>query len=294
MGRYSEAEEELRQAIKNDWYDEQAHVELGALFDQMGKPLDAFREFDAVLRINPTNVDAVQGAALARLGSGDALEAERILRDGLRQCDRSAAYPLFMTLARVMIERGDSSQRVDFYSDALSAAIEASERKPNEPEPYFYAGVARFKLGDLSDALPTRLAYRSSSLRYFRQCLKRNPNHIEASRNADLVSKDLRRSQSSVIGGSLLAVIAIAVLSGLWFGFFLSHRVTTMMIVTLTPILVGLVLLSFLLPSLARVKLPGLEADLKQDVGETVASGPTGFGSVELGGARSSVRTGPR
>jgi len=306
MGRYSDAQEVLTQAIKSDWYDERPHIELGALFDQTGKPADAFREFDAVLRINPVSADAIQGAAMARLHSGDSLEAERILRDGLRQfgwtpsadpawrksCDKQTVYPLFMALARVMIERGDSSQRVDFYSQGLTAAVEATVLCSKEPEGYFYAGVARFKLGDMVDAPPTRLAYRSSALRYFQQCLTLDQNYFEASRNADLIRKDLRRSQSTVLGGFILAILATAVLAGLWAGFFLSGRVTTTMVISLTPILAGLVLLSFLLPSLARVKLPGLEADIKQNVSETtVASGPTG---IELGVTRSSLRTGPR
>ncbi len=292
VGRHAEAEAELRKAIEVDWYDKRAHVELGALNEANKNHAEAYREFNAALQIAPLDSDAVQGLSLAQLELGEFHDAERILREALRQCDREAGYALWLLLSRVLIVRGDASQRTNFHKEALLAATEASLIRSHEALPYFYAGVARFKLGELTDGLQARLAYRASALRYFKQCLKHDPNNIEAVRNADLISQDIRRSQSSVLGGLLLAVVAVSVMTGLWVGFFVSTRVTSTMVISLTPILAGLVLLSFLLPSLARVKLPGLEADLKQDAGESVASGPTG--GVEVGGSSSSIRTGPR
>jgi hypothetical protein len=66
----------------------------------------------------------------------------------------------------------------------------------------------------------------------------------------------------------------------------------------MTPILAGLVIVSFVLPVLIHLKLPGLEASLQQST-ESVSSGPmgdVGFGQIELTvssgpqGARTEVR----
>lgn len=47
------------------------------------------------------------------------------------------------------------------------------------------------------------------------------------------------------------------------------------MLQVLTPMLLGLLLLSFLLPSLTKLKLAGLEAELSQP-NEKISKGPTG------------------
>jgi tetratricopeptide (TPR) repeat protein len=282
----------LQSAIGEDWYNLTAHTELGALYDQIGRSSDALREFKSVIATDPYNALAIQGAALAQINLGDVLEAERILHEGMGRIDKPRVYSLKMTLARVLIERGSASQRGDLFGEALNETVEAMALRPNEADPYFYAGLARYKQGELSNSLRERLAYRRRALKFFDACLKKDPTNLEAQRNRDLISSQQKESQGVILGGTFTAVMSVAILFGLWLGFFLSPRVTATMVITLTPILAGLVIVAFLLPTLTHLKLPGLEANLKQDISESVASGPSG--EEALGSARVSVAQGPQ
>jgi len=62
------------------------------------------------------------------------------------------------------------------------------------------------------------------------------------------------------------------------------NKVTHAMLITFSPILLGLSLIAFLLPSLLKLKLPGVEAELSQPK-EKVSKGPTG--SIGFGGTSS-------
>ena len=64
------------------------------------------------------------------------------------------------------------------------------------------------------------------------------------------------------------------------------HKVSSTMVGTLTPIFLGLAFVGFLLPSLVRLKIPGLEAELTKPQ-EQISKGPVGTiirpGGFQLG-----------
>jgi hypothetical protein len=75
------------------------------------------------------------------------------------------------------------------------------------------------------------------------------------------------------------------ILGALWWEFIFTNKVPPLTLSTLTPVLVGLVIVSFLMPSLIRLKLPGVEAELSASIRQ-VSSGPTGdeiFGPGKFG-----------
>ncbi|MCS7483163.1 tetratricopeptide repeat protein, partial [Umezawaea endophytica] len=314
MDRFDEAEELLRKALERDWYDSQAHIELGGLhlqrdFDGGGDGSDArlaAQHFRQALVIDPARGAAAIGLSLALIKSpGDLLAAERVLRDALRRkdCDQPQ-WQLLVALARLLIERGDATQRRDLHLEALSTAQEAIELASEQADPHYVAGIAAYKAGESGPEARARPFYRRRALRHFRRCLRQDPTHTEARRVMALAEQGLAVARGSVAGGVALMVVASALLVALWLGFFLTDKVTTVVISTLTPILVGLVALGFVLPFLVRLKLPGgVEADLSASLNQ-VTSGPTGEVSIGPGrlvgtssdgsSARSPLSAGPR
>ncbi|MDQ7808871.1 tetratricopeptide repeat protein [Amycolatopsis sp. A133] len=293
MGRFEEAETLLLKALERNWYDSQAHIELGALhlqrdFDGTDDPADArraARHFRQALVIEPTRGAAAIGLSLALVKSpGDLPAAERVLRDALRRqdCDQPR-WQLLVALARLLIGRGDETQRRDLHLEALSTARQAIELAAGRPDPHYVAGVAAYKAGESGPEAQARPYYRRRALHHFRRCLHHDPEHIEARRVMTLAEQSLAITRNSLAGSAMMIAVAGGLLITLWLGFFLTGKVTTVMISTLTPILVGLVALGFVLPFLVRLKLPGgVEADLSASLNQ-VSSGPTGEVSIGPG-----------
>ncbi|MBN6042074.1 tetratricopeptide repeat protein [Amycolatopsis sp. 195334CR] len=293
MDRYDEAEELLRKAVERNWYDSQAHIELGGLYLQRDSDAEdegadarrAAQHFRQALVIDPARGAAAIGLALALVKApGDLLAAERVLRAALARsdCDQPR-WQLLVALSRLLIERGDATQRRDLHLEALSCAQQAIELAATEPDPYYVAGIAAYKAGEHGPEVQARPFHRRRALRYLRRCLHHDPAHAEARRVLNLAEQSLAVARGSVLGSVSTIVVAGVLLIALWLGFFLTDKVTTLVIGTLTPILVGLMALGFVLPFLVRLKLPGgVEADLSASLSQ-VTSGPTGEVSIGPG-----------
>lgn len=176
--------------------------------------------------------------------------------------------------------RGDTAEKRHFYDDAMEEIEKAINLAPGEADPYFYRGIIKSKLNEQFWALWD-----------FKRCLDINPEHFEAKRNLRIVKSLFVREKSlrigSMIGSFLLAVISIAQLVYLWRLYLDGKKISENMLIVMIPILLGLFVLSFLLPGLIKLKLPGLEAELSQTKQqETTSSGPKGeigFGSSSGG-----------
>jgi tetratricopeptide (TPR) repeat protein len=236
---------------------------------------------------------------------GDLLAAERVLRDALdrKDCDQPR-WQLLVALARLLIRHGDATQRRDLYLEALSCAQQAIELAESQADPHYVAGVAAYKAGESGPETQARPFYRRRALRYFRRCLRHDPRHTEARRVMNLAEQSLAIARTSLVGSLLMMFVATAMLVVMWVGFFLTDKVATVVISTLTPVLVGLVALGFVLPFLVRLKLPGgVEADLSASLNQ-VSSGPTGEVSIgpgrlvgrssDVAGVSSPLGSGPR
>jgi tetratricopeptide (TPR) repeat protein len=158
MDRFEEAETMLEKAIQRNWHDRQAHIELGGLFlqcdfdgDQDGSNARrAAQHFRQALVIDPASGAAAIGRALALAKSpGDLVTAERVLRDALGRSDCDLPrWQVLVALARLLIERGDATQRRDLYVEALTVAQQAIELATNQADPYYVAGVAAYNVGE--------------------------------------------------------------------------------------------------------------------------------------------------
>ncbi|MCI2420118.1 tetratricopeptide repeat protein [Saccharopolyspora sp. K220] len=293
LGRFDEAEELLGKAVERDFYDVQAHVELGNLCFQRdvdgGEPGEwagrAAQQFRQATVLEPGNGTAAIGLARAvARSSGDLVSAEEPLRYALDRADCDLPkWRLQVELARLLVQRGDATGSEDLYLEALAIAREAIGSATDEAEPYFVAGVAAYKIGESGDAQLSSLHFRRA-MRYLRRVEQFDSRHSEAHRVRVLAQQRIRRARSSVVGSTALITVSLVMLALLWSAFFLQYQVPTVLLGTLTPVLVAMVAVGFLLPLLVRLKLPGgLEADLSASLHQ-VSSGPTG--EVSLGAGR--------
>lgn len=300
LGRFAEAGHALGKALDRDWYDAQAHIESGNMYLQQDldaaqattSARQAVQHFRQALSINRSSAPAAIGLALALARSpGDLAAAERVLRDSVERADAGPPRAeLLLALARLLIERGDATQGSGFYREALATAQQAIELAAANPEPYFVAGVATYKASESNADVRSRPFHRRRAVKYLRECVRRDPGHAEARRILLLAEESISAARGSVAGSIVLITVATALLSTLWAAFFLSHRVTSVVLASLTPVLVGLIALGFVLPFLVRLKLPGgVEADLSASLHQ-ISSGP--MGDVSVGPGRFGGRSG--
>jgi tetratricopeptide (TPR) repeat protein len=286
MGRYEEAKKQFDEAIKNNENDFQAHLELGNLYFQTDRVKEAVWEFRRARAINPRQEEAHRSLAAALMRAGESAEAEQVLRAAVRSLDsnKGQLWRLHLLLSQLLVKRGEDAGEDHWYKEAQEAADAAIRHAPErEVDPYLQRGIVSHKLGD-----------NRSAQRYFRKCLERgrDPEHYEANRNLRLV-RDLRKRENrlewgSLLGGIVIGLASLGMLVILWSVYLLGAkdgRVTEKMLLIMSPILLGLSVVAFLLPYLAKLKMPGLEAELtKPQVGETLPSGPKGSISVSLPG----------
>ncbi|MGH3711046.1 MAG: tetratricopeptide repeat protein [Pseudonocardiaceae bacterium] len=313
LERFDEAEQLLSKALDRNWYDIQAHIEFGRLHllrdIDSGKIGEEARRagvhFRQALTLDPTSSAAATGLAvtLSRL-PGDLTEAERVVRRVIGRAEQSQdRWPLLLTLARLLIERSDANQRPELHLEALVLAQEAIDLANQEAEPYFVAGIAAFKAGSQNTDVRLVSRYRRQSVRYLRHCLERDNQHEEARRVIRLAEQSVAVTGGSLAGSRALTWATALLLVGVQAGFFLTNKISEVVFATMTTVLVGLFALSFVLPHLVRLKLPGgVEADLSASLAQ-VSEGPTGELSIGRGrftgtnndfGGPSLLNAGPR
>ncbi|MCK2219262.1 tetratricopeptide repeat protein [Actinomadura sp. ATCC 31491] len=293
MARYEEAETQLRAAVERDRYDTAAHTELGNLFLQLGddRLLDAEREFRQALAVEAGSGAATIGLAQTLARAGNDNEAEAVLREALACQELREKWRTHLALARLLVQKGDKQQNPDLHAEAYAEAQRSVGLAPDrQADPHFVAGVAQHKMGSLAIEARGRFAYRRRARHHLRECLKRDQGHVEAQRSLQILEREMKMAAPALWGGMAVATLSFVLLATTWVMFFVSDKVTPVMVSVTTPVLVGLFTVSMLLPALIRLKLPGFEADLQ--AGDSLISpGPTG--DVTFGPGRFTVAVGP-
>ena len=252
MARYDDGESELRIAVSQDWYDTAAHAELGSLFLQLGEKRlpDAEREFRQALISDPTSSAAAIGLAEVLARAGDETTAESTLRQALRRQDAAQAWRTHLALARLLVQRGDKQQNSDLHAEAYAQAQRAIGLAPDaEADPHFVAGVALYRMGSLTVDARGRFGYRRRAMGHLRECVKRDDAHADAQRNLSLLEREMRAIAPAVWGGYAVAAVSLTLLATMWTMFFLTTKVTAVMLSVTTPVLVGLFTIATLLPT---------------------------------------------
>ena len=275
LHRYDAAERHIRQFLEISPYDVRAHIELGNIYLEQDKLNDALREFREAGAIDSTSPEAHYGTALCLIKKGDMAAAETTIRDSLQITSVARSLKLRLLLVRLLLKRGQDTQQRDFFDSALSEALALANVHASVAEVYYLAGLARYNLGEVSSDPIARFGYRSEALRYLETSLRYDESYPDALRAAGLLRRDLRRARTSAMGGYVVAGVSLVLVGILWAGFYFTNKVNTAIVASLTPILLGMILISFILPVLIRLKLPGLEADIDRSR-EDLSPGPIG------------------
>jgi tetratricopeptide (TPR) repeat protein len=278
MGDVEKAENELREAIKQDPNDGAAHVELGSLLLEVrdGRLREAKRAFQKAGALHRTSVSAAIGLSECQRIEGNLEKAEEELRTALGRVQGSGRWRLHAALARLLIKNGQDRQDRQLFSDAYDAACEAVKLAPRTAEPSYLAGISRRLMGDHAEVSGRRALLHRSAVGHFRECLRIDPNHREARRELIALQGDRAERRSSLPGRFLLGAIGLALL-----GISVASLLKRVQMSSETFILVffaGIALLgvAVLFDGLKRIKGPaGLEIEFNPPDPE-VAIGPVG------------------
>ena len=289
--RYEKAKDALTKAIARDWHDAVAHVEMGCVYWELGDGYlaDAAHEFQQAHRIDPGSVPAVTGLARTLVMQGNDADAEDVLRDALTRIESRKEWRVHLALARLLARQGIRQQEDSLLQAAFTQAQEAIKKAPKEKDPQVAAGVVQFHWASLISE-PVRREYHYGRARRFLNPYR--DDVPEAMRYLAALKGERSKVEPAVWGGGLLAIVSLIVLLVMWGTFFLTspEKVSEDLLIVNTPVLLGLVAISALLPALIRLKVPGFEADLQPGYGPELI-GPTGDDS--FGPGRLAVPTGP-
>ena len=264
------------------------------MYVQTDKSRDATLEYRQAIALDSRNPEPVRALALALMDSGKLAEAEAALRNAIRRLDKQRRWKLHVTLCQLLTRLSDETGDAQLSGEALKEANLALTLAVNQPDAHFCCGIARYKMEDYRGAL-----------RHFRICQNLDPSRVDAEINARVLKKFAvqEKLKSRRLASFSLALLISVQLALLWwwrleYGVDEKKAVVTgTMLTVLVPVCLGLIVVSILLPSLTKLKLTGLEAELSQQGGkETLASGPTGqigFGPSSLATRSGALAGGP-
>jgi tetratricopeptide (TPR) repeat protein len=272
IGRFEDAQEILEKGVAVKPQEAALHLELGNLYAQKEEPRKAILEFRQAIVLDPASPDFPQALAISLLVNDKAMEAESVLRHAIRNLDEFKRWKLHLVLSQVLTQLAEDTSDPTLMGEALKEVNTALRLMSAQADPHFYDGIVRFKMDDFS-----------GSLRAFRRCNEIDPSRIEAEINAKrvqaLIREDKTRSKASLVASMIVGITALCQLGGLWFLRLQGGDksvVTPVMITVLVPVCLGLLVVSVLLPSLTKLKLTGLEAELSEPKPKAVVAGPKG------------------
>lgn len=257
MGRFEEAEKYLKQALTFRPQDPYIHNQLGYLLLATDHTSEAIQSFRQAVTFDPKQAEYHRTYAVALIENDKYAEAEAALTRGLRQVSGKERWQLHLTLSQLFTRMGNASNDPLLYRRALEEINLALNLNPKVPDANFQHGIVRFKLNDYHSALTS-----------FQKCLRENKDHLEADLNARrieaLIQQERANERTSRPERLVLGAILLAQLIGLWYLFLILGRISEAAMLVLVPLLLGLLIVSMMLPWLNRIKLSGLEADLSE------------------------------
>jgi tetratricopeptide (TPR) repeat protein len=311
MGRYEEAETQLKQAIAINKNDVRAYVEIANLYLLTWRITEAIRLCRHAVAVDSNDEGANRGLAIALMRAGQYEEAEKFLRSAIARLSLRKRCQLRLLLTQILIRLGDDKNKDrDLYTEALKQINDAKrENSASNADIYFHAGIVHHRLED----------YRSAR-KSFADCRKANRDYFEAERYEKsakaAIHQERRISKINFLGGLFTAILCVILLSVIWTlyftnrtrpvvwpdlaevikqaqeakqaGIMMTEPMTTVvdrsMLTFMTPLLIGLLVVGLLLPNLNKLKLPGgFEAEISEvKTKENISSGPKGdigFGS---------------
>jgi tetratricopeptide (TPR) repeat protein len=180
--KFQEAATVMRELLRSDPEMTDVWVQLGGMYERLGRMQDAVAAYKEGIRSNPQSAPSLTGAAagLLQLGKLDDARAHAELAIAVAP---AAAHEL---LARIAIERGDAAT-------ARREAALAQEADPTLPMPELVEGQLLHKQGQFAGALPhfqkARQAVSARTVKlpdldyYIADCLARLERYPEAEKH---------------------------------------------------------------------------------------------------------------
>jgi tetratricopeptide (TPR) repeat protein len=178
LGRYKDAIEALKQAIRIKPDLAEAHCNLGVAYGELGRYQDAVESYKQAIRIKPDYAEAHYnlGVACGKLGRGkDEIEAyKQTIR--IKPDYAEAHYNL-----------GNAYHRLGRYQDAIEAYKQAIKIKPDYADAYINLGISYEDIGRHQDAVEV-----------YKQALRIKPDYVDAYINLGVTYYKLGRYQDAV------------------------------------------------------------------------------------------------
>jgi len=270
MGRFDEAEKYLREAIRFRPQDPYIHNQLGYLYLETDRVSEAIQAFRQACTISPSKAEYHRAYAVALIENEKYTEAEATLTKALRRAKVSERWQFHLTLSQLLTHMANISNDALLYRRALEEINLAIKLNPEDPDVLFQHGIIRFKLNDYHGALTS-----------FQKCLRENKDHLEADLNVHrieaLIQQQRANERTSRPERLVIGIVIIGQLLAIWYLFLAATRISETTVMVLVPLLLGLLIVSVMLPWLNRIKLTGLEAEMSEPKPkESLDLGPKG------------------
>jgi tetratricopeptide (TPR) repeat protein len=274
MHRIDDAVAMLNGRLKMDPHDSSAYFQLYRALDARGEARAALAALRSAFALSTgPGSDALAVALAYELEEqGCSAEAERVLRTRLSGRGSTQEDQLRLGLAWILLSRGERAQAPGHLEDAIvqvnrvlshpdppSAAVDPEQIKL---EALKCRGTAYLKLAEHERNPSERI--RLAALARRDQGKYRRTSSDRVPRGSRLAAFFATGFDTGLRGATMLAALAFTIV--LWFLHNGNQEVwTTTMVVSLTPLLLAIVLLTALLPHLQTLKLAGLEAQTREN-----------------------------
>ena len=158
LGKYSEAEMDIKRAIKINPRNAKAHYELGFLKIELKRYKEAEKDFDRAIELNSQYAEAYNGRGVSKCGLGSCKEKEEgVSKYGLNEYksaekDFNTALEINPQLKVAWRDLGILKCHLEKYGNAIKYLNKALEIDNYFAEVYFHRGIANFHLGKHKEA----------------------------------------------------------------------------------------------------------------------------------------------
>jgi tetratricopeptide (TPR) repeat protein len=239
-GRWTEAEPHLMRAVRLDPRDAQAWAGLGGIALWSGKAKEALIQLKQSCTLDPWDLGAARGLAIALSRCGDPGGAEEVIRRTLARTPGTERWVLLLDLAALLISRRGPAGNPVLDEEARQLLGQAEALRPDEPAVFFYKGVVESRLGDPRKALEC-----------FTSSLVREEYRIPAHENIRSLKERIRSEKGILakISSARYALCAFSLLqlAALWL-FFVTRLVSETTFVLLISIFSVLFALAIFIP----------------------------------------------
>lgn len=280
LSAHADAERVLLAGMEIKPYDAGLLVEASNHYVITQQPDKALAAARRATRLAANKPAVVKSLTLALAAAGKAPEAEATARGALKWAQGSTRVSILLLLARVLIQRFEETKDRIFLVQAEREARATRPIRPATAEFFFLEGI-----------INTKLERYGAAKAAFKRCTELDPFWTQAEINHSLVAMvitdERRRFRNPEFKSWLIFSIIFLQFIALWIARIYEVRTGTKVLdetamAVLLPVLLGLMIVAFVLPSLTKFSLSGLAVEMESSVKTVEAKGPTGKIDFEM------------